>query len=85
MIPSKRSSESGTAASPTSAPLLFDPDTVGRGEKVRVQDLPAGATRVHTPAVGVHGAWVNGTRVVDDAGPIEDAGTPGSLLRDFAD
>ena len=25
--------------------LLFDPDTVGRGDKVRVQDLPAGATR----------------------------------------
>ena len=64
--------------------LLFDPDTVGRGEKVRVQDLPAGATRVHTPAVGVHGVWVNGSRVVDGAGPIEGAGTPGSLLRDFA-
>ena len=65
--------------------LLFDPDTVGRGEKVRVQDLPAGAIRVHTPARGVHGVWVNGTRVVDDAGPIEDAGTPGNLLRDFLD
>jgi len=65
--------------------LLFDPDTVGRGEKVRVQDLPAGATRVHTPAVGVHGVWVNGTRVVNESGPIGDAGTPGSLLRDFAD
>ena len=65
--------------------LLFDPDTVGRGEKVRVQDLPAGATRVHTPAKGVHGVWVNGTRVVDESGPIEGAGTPGNLLRDFAD
>ena len=65
--------------------LLFDPETVGRGEKVRVRDLPAGATRVHTPAKGVHGVWVNGTRVVDAAGPIEGAGTPGSLLRDFAD
>ena len=65
--------------------LLFDPDTVGRGEKVRVQDLPAGATRVHTPALGMHGVWVNGTRVVDAAGPIEGAGTPGSLLRHFAD
>ena len=65
--------------------LLFDPDTVGRGDKVRVQDLPAGATRVHTPARGVHGVWVNGTRVVGGAGPIEGAGRPGNLLRDFAD
>ena len=65
--------------------LLFDPDTVGRGQQIRVQDLPAGATRVHTPARGVHGVWVNGTRVVDASGPVEGAGTPGSLLRDFAD
>ena len=65
--------------------LLFDPDTVGRGEKVRVQDLPAGATRVHTPARGVHGVWVNEKWVVDASGRIEGAGTPGSLLRDFAD
>ena len=40
--------------------LLFDPDTVGRGEKVRVQDLPTGATRVHTPA--------RGARCVDQRG-----------------
>ena len=65
--------------------LLFDPDTVGRGEKVRVQDLPTGATRVHTPATGVHGVWINGARVAGESGPIEGAGTPGSLLRDFAD
>ena len=65
--------------------LLFDPDTVGRGEKVRVQDLPTGATRVHTPAMGVHGVWINGTRVACESGPVEGAGTPGSLLRDFAD
>ena len=65
--------------------LLFDPDTVGRGEKVRVRDLPTGATRVHTPAAGVHGVWINGTRVAGESGPIEGAGTPGSLLRDFAD
>ncbi|MGD8790727.1 MAG: amidohydrolase family protein, partial [Burkholderiales bacterium] len=29
--------------------LMFDPDTVGRGEKHRVSDLPAGAARVDIP------------------------------------
>ena len=66
--------------------MLFDPNTVGRGEKRRVQDLPAGATRVDTPAVGLHGVWVNGVRTVDDAGEnVADCGKPGQLLRDFAD
>ena len=66
--------------------MLFDPKTVGRGEKRRVQDLPAGATRVDTPAVGLHGVWVNGVRTVDEKGEnLRDCGTPGQLLRDFAD
>ena len=34
---------------------LFDPATVGRGPKRRVFDLPAGASRIDTPAVGLHG------------------------------
>ena len=66
--------------------MLFDPKTVGRGEKRRVQDLPAGASRVDTPAVGLHGVWVNGVRTVDDKGEnLRDCGTPGQLLRDFTD
>ena len=66
--------------------ILFDPKTVGRGEKRRVQDLPAGATRVDTPAVGLHGVWVNGVRTVDDQGDnLRDCGRPGQLLRDFTD
>ncbi len=66
--------------------ILFDPKTVGRGEKRRVQDLPAGATRVDTPAVGLHGVWVNGVRTVDNQGNnLRDCGRPGQLLRDFAD
>jgi N-acyl-D-amino-acid deacylase len=64
--------------------ILFDPATVGRGEKRRVSDLPAGASRVDTPAVGLHGVWVNGVRVVDEAGPIAECGRPGKLLREFA-
>jgi hypothetical protein len=48
-----------------------------------VFDLPAGASRVDTPAVGLHGVWVNGTRVVDEKGPIRDCGHPGKLMREF--
>ena len=63
--------------------MLFDPATVGRGPKRRVFDLPAGAPRLVTPAVGVHGVWVNGERVVDDRGPIPSPPRAGRLLRDF--
>jgi N-acyl-D-aspartate/D-glutamate deacylase len=63
--------------------VLFDPATVGRGPKRRVFDLPAGASRVDTPSVGLHGVWVNGTRVVDADGPIKDAGRTGKLIREF--
>ncbi|MBT6275523.1 MAG: amidohydrolase family protein, partial [Chromatiales bacterium] len=63
--------------------LMFDPDSVGRGAKTHVSDLPGGGTRVDTPPVGVHGVWVNGTRVVDENGPLREAGKPGELLREF--
>ncbi|SVC96020.1 uncharacterized protein METZ01_LOCUS348874 [marine metagenome] len=63
--------------------MLFDPETVGRGPRRRVNDLPGGNSRVDTPAVGLHGVWVNGRRVVDPAGPLADCGTPGRVLRDF--
>jgi N-acyl-D-aspartate/D-glutamate deacylase len=64
--------------------LLFDPKTVGRGPKRRVHDLPTGADRLDTPAVGVHGVWVNGTRTVDERGLIEGCGRPGRVLREFS-
>ena len=65
--------------------LLFDPATVGRGSKTRVNDLPGGGARLLTPPLGVHGVWVNGTRVVDTHGyqvVISQADHwPGQLLR----
>jgi N-acyl-D-amino-acid deacylase len=64
--------------------LLFDPKTVARGPRRRVNDLPTGASRLDTPAVGLHGVWVNGVRVVDERGPAQDCGRPGRVLRDFA-
>ena len=64
--------------------ILFDPDSVGRGQKRRLWDLPGGASRVDTPALGLHGVWVNGKRVVNESGPIPDCGRPGKLMREFA-
>jgi N-acyl-D-amino-acid deacylase len=67
--------------------LLFDPATVGRGPKRRVFDLPGGAARLHTDAVGVLGVWVNGVKVADAAGMTIAAkarSQPGKLLREFA-
>ena len=57
--------------------LLFDPATVNRGPKRRVFDLPGGHPRLTTPAIGVHGVWVNGVRLGDEA-------RPGRLLRRFS-
>jgi len=64
--------------------LLFDPATVGRGPKHRVHDLPGGAPRLNTEAVGVHGVWVNGHRVAGPQGLLPDAPLAGRLLTTFA-
>ena len=64
--------------------LLFDPATVGRGPKRRVFDLPGGAPRLDTGALGVHGVWVNGQRVADADGLLAEAPRAGRLLTDFA-
>ncbi len=64
--------------------LLFDPQTVGRQRARRVFDLPAGASRLTTPAIGVHGVWVNGSKVADQDGIRKDAVKAGKVLRDFA-
>ena len=64
--------------------LLFDPATVDRGPKRRVFDLPGGAARLTTDAVGVHGVWVNGQRVADTKGLLEQPPLAGKLLTEFA-
>ena len=63
--------------------LLFDPATVARGPKRRVHDLPTGASRLDTPAVGVRGVWVNGVQTADERGVLKDCGRPGRVLRSF--
>lgn len=64
--------------------MLFDPETVGRGPKKRIFDLPAGAHRLTTDAVGVHGVWINGTRIAGPDGPIEGPDNTGKVLTHFA-
>jgi N-acyl-D-amino-acid deacylase len=64
--------------------LLFDPATVARGPKRRVFDLPSGAPRLTTPAIGVHGVWINGARIADEGGMREGVAPPGQVIREFA-
>jgi N-acyl-D-amino-acid deacylase len=73
--------------------LLFDPATVNRGPKQRLHDLPGGGARLTTPAIGVHGVWVNGVRVAGEqgveatranSGKSAKAALPGRMLRQFA-
>ncbi len=64
--------------------LLFDPNTVARGPKRRVHDLPGGAARLTTDAVGIYGTWVNGVQIANERGIIDAKARPGHLLREFA-
>jgi N-acyl-D-aspartate/D-glutamate deacylase len=63
--------------------MLFDPAQVGRGPARRVFDLPGGARRLTTDALGVHGVWVNGTRIVNESGLCVESTLPGMLLKEF--
>jgi len=64
--------------------LLFDPASVDRGPARRVFDLPGGHPRLTTGAMGVHGVWVNGKRIVGRDGAPTGRELPGRLLREFA-
>jgi len=63
--------------------LLFDPSTIGRSPRYLVSDLPAGASRFTTDAIGIHGIWINGQRVADPSGML-DVAPPGEVMRSFA-
>jgi N-acyl-D-aspartate/D-glutamate deacylase len=63
--------------------LLFDPATVGLSALQRVDDLPGGGSRMIRRPEGVHGVWVNGTRVFDGSAMLPLAERPGRLLTAF--
>jgi hypothetical protein len=48
-----------------------------------VFDLPGGAPRLTTDAVGVQGVWVNGQRVADGNGLLDAAPRAGEVLTRF--
>jgi N-acyl-D-aspartate/D-glutamate deacylase len=64
--------------------LLFDPAKIERGPVRRTFDLPAGEPRLTAQAVGVHGVWVNGARIVGRGGARASEKLPGQLLRRFS-
>ena len=67
--------------------MLFDPASVGRSARYRTYDLPGGGSRLNCDPIGLHGVWVNGTRIVNEQGDVlvKDADVlPGGLLRQFA-
>src|SRR6267154_536344 len=63
--------------------LLFDPAIVGISAARRVNDLPGGGPRTIRDPVGVHGVFVNGTRVFDGRDYVKLAKGPGHVLDRF--
>jgi N-acyl-D-aspartate/D-glutamate deacylase len=63
--------------------LLFDPATVGVSAMLHKNDMPGGAARTLRDPKGVHGLWVNGTRVFAEDGCIPLKRGPGAVLERF--
>ncbi len=59
--------------------VLFDPDEVGYEAPRTRYDLPGGAPRLYSDAVGVHRVFVNGTEIVSEGSAT--GARPGALLR----
>jgi N-acyl-D-aspartate/D-glutamate deacylase len=64
--------------------VVFDPDTVQDGPLQRVSDLPGGARRLFSDAIGIDYVIVNGVPIRDHGATVvaPDA-LPGTLIRDF--
>jgi hypothetical protein len=63
--------------------LLFDPAKVGISNLKKLNDLPAGGTRMVREPRGVHGVWVNGVQVFGDGGYARLEAGPGEVLRQY--
>lgn len=63
--------------------VVFDPDKVAPADIEVREDLPGGAWRLYSEAVGVHHVFINGEQAVLD-GQFTDA-RPGTLLRSGRD
>jgi N-acyl-D-amino-acid deacylase len=63
--------------------LLFDPARVGISSARRVRDLPGGGPRTLRDPIGVHGVFVNGTRVFEGKDYTRLDKGPGRVLDRF--
>jgi N-acyl-D-aspartate/D-glutamate deacylase len=63
--------------------VVFDPDTVGTGPTVAVDDLPGGGERLSNEARGIAHVFVNGREVIADG--VVTGELPGTLLRSGVD
>ncbi|MBV9824415.1 MAG: amidohydrolase family protein [Alphaproteobacteria bacterium] len=63
--------------------LLFEPETIGISPLRRVSDLPGGGPRTIRDPLGIHGVYVNGTRVFDGKDYARLGKGPGQLLDRF--
>ena len=63
--------------------VLFDPATVGISPPRRVNDLPGGGARTIRDPIGLHGVFVNGTRVFDGKSYASLGKGPGRALDRF--
>ena len=63
--------------------VVFDPDKVAPADIEVREDLPGGAWRLYSEAIGVHHVFINGEQAVLD-GQFTDA-RPGTLLRSGRD
>ena len=61
--------------------VVFDPDTVGPGEKQRVNDFPGGEARLVQYATGVSATVVNGE--VMTIRQRHEGALPGRLLKSY--
>lgn len=63
--------------------VILDPDTVGPGEVVPRQDLPANGWRLYSEATGIEATIVNGVEIVRNG--LVTGDTPGTTLRSGRD
>ena len=64
--------------------ILFDPARIGISKTRRINDLPAGASRLVREPVGLDGVWVNGTQIFDAGSYVGGGGGPGHVLDRFS-
>ena len=63
--------------------VVLDPETVGAGAIVNVDDLPGESSRLIAPATGIRRVFVNGRAIVEDGAAT--GARPGTLLRSGRD